>query len=184
MIGGLKLNMENNEIMKEKSARIVRLDKTNCAFSQKNGFLTLALNDDGEEKTYDRVFVHRAFPHELLYQYISVLDDEKKEIGIIYDVADLTDESESLVRTEIDLKYYSPVIKEIKSVNERYGFSYWKVVLEDGRNKDITMQDTFKNILHTAEDTIVLVDVDGNRYTVKSVSALSARSYRKIELYL
>ena len=82
------------------------------------------------------------------------------------------------------MKYYSPVIKEIKSVNERYGFSYWKVVLEDGRNKDITMQDTFKNILHTADDTIVLVDVDGNRYTVKSVSALSARSYRKIELYL
>lgn len=172
--------MEQNEIMNEKSAQIVRLDKDNCSFNTKNGFLTLKVG----EKLYDRVFLHRAFPHEFLYQYISVLDDDKKEIGIIFDVSDLTEESESLVKTEIDLKYYSPVIKEIKSVKERYGFSYWKVILDDGRSKDITMQDTFKNILHTGEDSLVLVDVDGNRYTVKSVSALNSRSYRKIELYL
>ena len=58
------------------------------------------------------------------------------------------------------------------------------MILDDGRSNDITMQDTFKNILHTGEDSLVLVDVDGNRYTVKSVSALNSRSYRKIELYL
>lgn len=176
--------MENNEIMNEKSAQITRLAGEKCSFFEKNGFLSLALKDEGGEKTYDRVFLHRAFPHEFLYQYISVLDEEKKEIGIIYDVSDLDGESENLVRTEIDLKYYSPIIKEIKSVKERYGFSYWKVILDDGRNKEITMQDTFKNILHTGEDSIALVDVDGNRYTIKSVSKLNSRSYRKIELYL
>lgn len=176
--------MEQNKIMNEKSAQIVRLDKENCSFNEKNGFLALKVNEPEGEKLYDRVFLHRAFPHEFLYQYISVLDDDKKEIGIIFDISDLTEESEALVKTEIDLKYYSPVIKDIKSVKERYGFSYWKVILDDGRSKDITMQDTFKNILHTGEDSLVLVDVDGNRFTVKSVSALSSRSYRKIELYL
>ena len=176
--------MENNEIMNEKSARIVRLDKGNCTFRQKNGFLSLAVNEGDSERLYDRVFLHRAFPHELLYQYISVLDGDKKEIGIIYDIAELDTEAKDLVLTEIDLKYYSPIIREIKSVKERYGFSYWKVTLDDGRSKDITMQDTFKNILHTGEDSVMLVDVDGNRFTVKSVSALSSKSYRKIELYL
>ena len=57
-------------------------------------------------------------------------------------------------------------------------------MLEDGREVSFTMQDTFKNIIHTGEDSMILVDVDSNRYTVKSISSLSSKSYRKIELYL
>lgn len=173
-----------NEIMNEKSAQILRLDTGNATFEKKNGFLTLKLTSADGEKQYDRIFLHRAFPHELAFQYISVLNDEKKEIGIIYDVSEFGDEAQALLRTEIERKYYSPAIKEIKSVKERYGFSYWKVSLEDGRELNFTMQDTFKNIIHTGEDGMVLVDVDGNRFTVKSISALSPKSYRKIELYL
>ncbi len=176
--------MENNEIMNEQSAHILRLDKQNSRFESINGFLTLVLTQDGEEKGYDRVFLHRAFPHELLFQYISVLDEEKKEIGIIFDIDDLDADAKALIVDEIEKKYYSPVINEIKSLKERYGFSYWKVVLDDGRELSFTMQDTYKNILHTGEDSIMLIDVDSNRYTIKSISALSTKSYRKIELYL
>ncbi len=176
--------MENNEIMNEQSAHILRLDKQNSHFEEKNGFLTLLLTYNGEEKHFDRVFLHRAFPHELLFQYISVLNDEKKEIGIIYDIADFDDLSKDLIIHEIEKKYYSPIITEIKSLKERYGFSYWKVVLDDGREISFTMQDTYKNILHTGDDSIMLIDVDSNRFTVKSISGLSAKSYRKIELYL
>lgn len=173
-----------NEIMNEKSAQILRLDKNNARFEEKNGFLTLILTEESEEKSYDRIFLHRAFPHELEFQYISVLNEDKKEVGIIYDISDFDEAAQALLRTEIAKKYYSPVIKEIKSVKERYGFSYWKVSLEDGRELSFTMQDTFKNIIHTGEDSIVLVDVDSNRFTVRSISALSSKSYRKIELYL
>lgn len=173
-----------NKIMQEKSAQILRLDAINARFEVKNGFLALILTSDGEEKRYDRIFLHRIFPHELAFQYISVLNEDKKEIGIIYDVSDFDETAQGLIRTEIEKKYYSPAIKEIKSVKERYGFSYWKVSLEDGRELNFTMQDTFKNIIHTGEDSIVLVDVDSNRFTVKSISALSSKSYRKIELYL
>ncbi len=176
--------MENNEIMNEQSAHILRLDRNNTHFAEKNGFLSLAVITDGEEKRYARVFLHRAFPHEFLFQYISVLNDEKNEIGIIFDIKDLDEEAERLVRLEIEKKYYSPVIAEIKNVKERYGFSYWNVSTDDGRELNFTMQDTFKNILHVGEDSIMLVDVDTNRYTIKSISALSSKSYRRIELYL
>lgn len=174
----------SNEILNEKSAQILRLDANNAGFEEKNGFLALVLTVDGEEKRYDRIFLHRAFPHELAFQYISVLNEDKKEIGIIYDLSDFNETAQKFLRIEIEKKYYSPEIKEIKSVKERYGFSYWKVSLDDGRELNFTMQDTFKNIIHTGEDSIVLVDVDSNRYTVKSISALSSKSYRKIELYL
>lgn len=177
------ISMEN-EIMNEKSARIVRLDKNNSRFEEKNGFLALIFTDDGVEKRFDRIFLHRAFPHELPFKFISVLGEEKREIGLIYDIEDFDEDAIKLLKAEIERKYYSPVIKEIKSVKERYGFSYWKVSLDDGRDLSFTMQDTFKNILHTSDDSLMLIDVDNNRFTIASVSALSSKSYRKIELYL
>lgn len=177
--------MENkNEIMLEKAAQIIRLDKSNSRFEVKNRFLSLITKEDGEEKRYDRVFLHRTFPHELLWEYISVMGEENKEIGLIYNIEDFDEDTVALLRGEINRKYYSPVIAEIKSVKERYGFSYWKIIADDGRNISFTMQDTYRNIIHTGEDSVLLLDVDGNRFTIKSISDLDRKSYRRIEIYL
>ena len=182
------MNMEatdnKNELMLESAARIIRLDSTNTSFEMKNKFLSMTTTESGEEKVYDRVFLHRAFPHELLWEYISVTGSDNKEIGLIYSIEDFNEEISSVLKTEIERKYYSPVISEIQSVKERYGFSYWKVVFDDGRRLSFTMQDTFRNIIHTGEDCAMLIDVDGNRYTIKSISHLDRKSYRRIELYL
>ena len=178
-------SIENkSEILLEDAAKISRLDGNNASFEMKNGFLSLAVTVDSDKKSYDRVFLHRAFPHELLWEYISVTDEDSREIGIIYNIEDFADEDKSLIVTEIERKYYSPVIRTIDSLKERYGFSYWKVTGEDGRAFSFTMKDTFRNIIHTGEDSIILVDVDGNRYSIKSISELDRKSYRKIELYL
>ena len=40
----------NNEIMLEDAARIIRLDASNASFEMKNGFLTLTMTENGEEK--------------------------------------------------------------------------------------------------------------------------------------
>ena len=177
-------NKNNSEIMLEKAAKINRLDKDVSRFEMKNGFLSLITLEDGEEKRYDRIFLHRAFPHELLWEYISVTGDDSREIGIIYNVEDFDGESRDLIIKELERKYYSPVISSIQSVKERYGFSYWKVKGEDSRSFSFTMQDTYRNIIHTGDDSAILVDVDGNRYTIKSITELDRRSYRKIEIYL
>ena len=44
-------NENKNEIMLEKSARIIRLDGSNSSFEMKNGFLTMTVKEDGEEKS-------------------------------------------------------------------------------------------------------------------------------------
>ena len=173
-----------NEILNDASAKILRLDSNNARFASKNGFLCLEVTTDGAAVSYERVFLHRAFPYELPEQYVSVLQEENKEIGIIYDIADFDADAVELLRGELERKYYAPVLTEIKSVKERYGFSYWKAKDDSGRDISFTMKDTYKNIKHITGDEIVLVDVDGNRYAVKSVSSLSAKSYRRIELYL
>jgi len=175
---------QNNEIMLEKAARIIKLDKSNARFEIKNKFLVLTVKEDEEDKTYNKVFLHRAFPHELLWEYISVIGEDNKEIGLIYSIDDFDEDTVRILKTEIERKYYSPRITEIKYLKERYGFSYWRVDVEDGRHLSFTMQDTFRNIIRIGEDSAVLVDVNGNRYTIKSIVDLDRKSYRKIELYL
>lgn len=173
-----------NEVLLEKAARIIRLDTTNAKFEMKNKFLSLITTEDGEEKRYDRVFLHRDFPHEMLWEYISVTGEENKEIGLIYNIEDFDEKTVALLKTEIERKYYAPSISAIHNVKERYGFSYWKVTVKDGRELNFTMQDTFRNIIRIGEDRAMLVDVDGNRYTIDNITELDRKSYRRIELYL
>ena len=176
--------VSENKVVNEQSAGIKRLYAANCKFGMKNGFLCLELSDGQDVRSYERVFLHRAFPYELPDKYISVQEEENREVGIIYDISQFEESTEALLRRELERKYYSPNIKEIKSVKERYGFSYWKIIDESGKEMTFTVKDTFKSIKHTGDDSITVIDVDGNRFTVKSIRALSSKSYRKIELYL
>jgi hypothetical protein len=112
------------------------------------------------------------------------MGEDSKEVGLIYDIADFDGETAALLRTELERKYYAPTVASIDSLKERYGFSYWKVTLTDGRSLSFTMQDTFRNIVKRGEDSLILLDVDGNRFVIESVAALDRKSYRRIELYL
>ena len=167
------------------STEVKKIDKTNASFSMKNGFLSMTKKEEnGEEKVYDRVFLHRAFPFELLWEYISVLDPDQIEIGIIFNLDEFEGEAKELLVNELERKYYEPRIKTITSLKERYGFSYWGVVCEDGREVKFTMQDTFRNIIRVGDDRAILLDVDGNRFVIESIMGLDRKSHKKIELYM
>ena len=168
--------------IKSSGAEIIRLTPNNALFSENNGFVSLSLGE-GENKTfYNKVSLRRCFPFELKEEYISVLDEDGVELGLIYNLSDFNDAADILKR-EIERRYYEPEIDTIQSIKERYGFSYWKVTLSDKRKCEFTMQDTFRNIVR-AGDKAILLDVDGNRFVIKSLRLLDKRSFKKLELYL
>lgn len=166
------------------STEVKKIDKSNVYFSMKNGFLSMVKTENGEEKVYDRVFLHRNFPFELLWEYVSVLDADQIEIGIIFDISEFDGDQKELLVKELERKYYEPRIKSIVSLKERYGFSYWNVVCNDGRSVKFTMQDTFRNIIRVGDDRAILLDVDGNRFVIESIMGLDRKSHKKIELYM
>ena len=128
-----------------------------------------------------RAFLHRAFPFDKPYEYISV-SDENGEIGLIFDIKDFANCAD-IIKSELDSKYFAPKIQKIISVKERFGYSYWKVKCDRG-NIDFTVKDTFKSIIHVSQDRVFIMDVDTNRFEIESISALDRNSLRKIELYL
>lgn len=168
----------------EGTVGIKKLNSGNAKFFMKNMLLSMTLCENGEEKTFDRVFLHRDFPHELLWQYISVIGEDSAEIGLIENISLFDEETEKVLRTELERKYYMPSIVSVENVKERYGFSYWNVTLVDGRKVSFTMRDTFKNIVHAGNDKLVLNDVDGNRFVIESILKLDRKSYRKMEIYM
>ncbi len=156
----------------------VWLTPENAEFYLKNGFLYIKSAEKDQ-----RAFLCRQFPFEMLWEFISVLDDAQQEIGIIRRVADFAGEQEELLRTELSRRYYSPVIEEILHVKERYGFSYWKVKTHEGE-VSFTLHDTYRSIIRAGENRVILLDVDGNRFEIPQVDTLDRKSYKKIELYL
>ena len=170
--------------MENKDTAVISLTCENVSFRMENGFPALTYTKDGQNTDYPRVFFHRNFPFDMPWRYISVLDEDSKEIGIIFDLDSFDEKTTELIKTELDRKYYEPHIKTILSLKERYGFSYWKVITAEDREVSFTMQDTFRNIIRAGADKAILLDVDGNRFVIGSISALDRKSYRKIEIYL
>ena len=156
----------------------VWLTPENATFSQKNGFLYIRYGD-----TEQRAFLCRQFPFEMLWEFISVLDEEQNEIGIIRSLSLFDGEVHDLLTNELERRYYSPIIRRIFSMKERYGFSYWKVQTDEGE-VSFTLHDTFRSIIRAGEHRIILMDVDGNRFDIPDVRELDRKGYKKIELYL
>ena len=173
---------------------IMYITKDNAVFRREGDFLSLRVTLpestglDGEptggEKYYDRIYLHRSFPYEHPYKYISVLDSDNVEIGMIADINEFEDEAAEMLRRELERKYFAPVISKILSVKERYGYSYWEVIADDGRRMSFTMRDTFRSILKVTPEHVFLTDNDSNRYEIKNTEELDRKSYKRIELYL
>ena len=156
----------------------------NAVFEEKRGFISLTFRPaDGEEKTYERVKLQRNFPNSTPDEYLSVLDDEDNEICLVRNVSDLGEETAELLRREAARRYYVFTVKKILSVNQRYGYSYWKIESGDGV-REFTVRDTYRNFRKLGPDRAAVTDVDGNRYEIPSLEGLDRRSMKKIELYI
>ena len=169
---------QSTSLSREELTHTLWLTPENASFIRKNGLLWLRLN--GEEI---RVSLRRNFPLEELWSFLSVLNEKEEEVGMIRDLSLFGQEAQTLLRAELERRYYAPVILRILSLKERFGFSYWKVVTADGK-MEFTLRDTYKSLVRLDEKRIFVLDVDGNRFVIPDVTALDRKSYRKIELYL
>lgn len=187
---------------------VTYLNRDNCSFTEKNGFLGLRATidkredslweardessaepaDGKEEIALDRIFLARAFPFDKPFEYISVLDADKHEIGFIRSLAEDFDE-ETCVRLmrELEEAYYCPVIRRVLSLKTQRGISYWQVECDFGETA-FSLRDVYADMRKiegpNGEERLLLTDVHGNRYEIPDARALDRQSYRRIELYL
>ncbi|MBQ7897881.1 MAG: DUF1854 domain-containing protein [Clostridia bacterium] len=174
--------METKELTAiQQIAEINYITPENSSFKlTKNGFVVAKI---GNAEDFSRVFLSRAFPHDLPDEFISVSDSEQNELGIIRSVGDFDDESAKIIKAELERKYFSAKILKIVNVEEKFGNSTWTVETPQGM-RVMSLKDTFKSIIRIGEDRAVVIDEDANRYEIESLSKLDKASFRRIELYL
>lgn len=158
-----------------------RLNSKNCSFSlSEGGLLTARIPEISFE---GRAFLSRAFPFRTKDEYISVLNEDKEEIGMIRSLSEFDEETKALLDAELEKKYFAPRIQRIMKLSERFGSSFWDCETNLGP-LSFTVKDTNRSILRVSEDRVFVVDHDGCRYEIPSLAALDKKSLGKIEMYL
>ena len=160
------------------------LDTAEARFAfTEGGFLSLHYRD----KDYPRVSVRRALPLGMPNEYLSLADAEGKEIAILRDLTSLDSSQRKLVEEELNRRYYSPAILDVKSVKDQLGYVYFELTVKGTGAPTARMcavKDVNKNIRMLNDDDVIMFDVDGNRYRIPSLKALSAKSRKRLEPYL
>ena len=150
-----------------------------CVFFETEGGFTGA-EINGEK--HARVILKRALPYAAPADYICITDTERNELGIIERIGDFSPEQQKLIEKELSLRYFMPVVSEIHAIKEKMGHFYFDVTA-NGVKKSFTVKDLSKNV-RTHGKNVDITDIDGNRYRIEDLAAISKRSRRKLEPYL
>jgi len=141
-----------------------------------------------KERDYRHITLRRALPIGKPSEYISVADHENKEIGILKSLAVLEGEQLQIVTKELDNRYYCPDIIEIKSIKDKLGYVYMELLLshngEQEYTKSCAVKDVSRNIRALGENSVLIFDVDGNRYIVRALDKLDKKSMKRLDPFM
>lgn len=168
----------------------VALSPDNARFSLgAGGLLSMTLTrPDGSSEQFERVVPVRAFPITDPDCFICIREPDGKkgrgeEIGMIDRLADFDEQSQELILSELDRRYFTPVVKRIHSLHEKYGYLYLDVTTDAGRSEFI-MSNPSSSFRALEDGRVFMYDIDGNCFCVPSPDALDKTSLKKIEIYL
>ena len=169
----------------------IDLTTENAWFKRSGGDLISLkiINDKGEEEEFERVVVLRSFPVTNPDEFLSVREPDSKkqgrgkEIGMIRRITDFDDDTQALLREELDRRYFTPEISKISSVKDKFGYLYFDVATTAG-NVTFVLNNPFSNIRILEDGRILINDIDGNVFGISDPAKLDAASLKKIEIYL
>ncbi|NMP36870.1 MAG: DUF1854 domain-containing protein [Clostridiales bacterium] len=150
-----------------------------CFYTNPHGFIALRLNG----KDYPRVKLTRAYPYTEPFAYIGIEETDDKEIGMLKNAEELPAEQFSLVRKELESRYFCPVITEVLSFKEKMGHFYFEVKIGEHKT-NFAVRDISRNVRTLPDGTTLIFDMDGNRYSIPDLEKIDSKNRRKIEPFL
>lgn len=181
----LNLQEFDEEALKRESEELLEmrfLTRENARFSRTDGgFVALKYG----EKEYARVGVYLTFPLTEPEEYISIreADEKAKEIGIIEKLSQLDKDQQDMIREQIKLRYFMPVITKVLDIKDEYGYAYWNVTTSFGACR-FTTRMSGDAVIFLGESRMMVTDIDGNRYEIPDFYQLSVAERKKLDLFI
>lgn len=181
----LDLQEFDEEALKKESEEVLEmrfLNRENATFARtQGGFLSLKTG----EKEYERVGVYLTFPLTNPDEFISVreADEKAKEIGLVRALTDLKPEEREMIREQVRLRYFMPVIRKVMDVKDEYGYAYWHVMTDFGACRFTTHMGG-DAVVNLSDARYQVTDIDGNRYEIPDLYGLTVMERKKLDLFI
>lgn len=188
----LDLQEFDEEALKKESDDLLKmrfLTSENASFTRtEGGFVALKVTNKEEEeqnKEYDRVGIYLTFPLTNPEEFISIreADEKAKEIGMIEKLSQLDKDQQDMIREQIRLRYFMPVITKVLDVKDEYGYAYWHVMTNFGACR-FTTQMSGDAVVTLSESRLLVTDIDSNRYEIPDFYQLSIGERKKLDLFI
>ena len=160
------------------AAGLPRLGPDRVRFERTAGYLVRAVLADGD--SHQPVDFYRAFPYSAPDELIALRDGSGTELGLLAPLAEFPAAEQAIVQEELYRRYFAPRIVTVDSLDERFGQSHWRVTTDAGPAR-FTVQNEHANLRDLPDGTLLLIDVDGNRYRLAPRAELEPRIRRKLE---
>ena len=156
------------------------LDTSKISISR-NAFAELVVQLQ-DEATHTKVEPVRSFPLSETVRFITLLDSEGNEIGIVEDARKLAPQSRDVLIEELEKRYFMPKITKINSLDGHFGVTQWDVETTQG-NVEFGMRTRY-DIVTLGSGRILIKDADGNRYEIENYNKLDQKSYTLLQSQL
>lgn len=125
----------------------------------------------------------RLFPVSKPNVYISLLDKDGLERGLIRDIAELDESSLAVIEESLNDYYLVPKIIKILFITEKSGTIRWAVITERGE-KLFDVRNRNHDIRVSKDGKVRVRDSDDNRYEIDDYHLLDSRSRSRLIPYL
>lgn len=117
----------------------------------------------------------RLFPLSGLRRYITLLDEDQKEVAVIRNLDTLMPDSRKAVEDCLDEYYMIPKISKFLDRTEKYGILKYRVETNLGE-RQFEIRNRQHDIKALFDGRILIRDADDNRYEVPDISKLDRKS--------
>ena len=127
----------------------------------------------------------RLFPFSDENRFISIREygNGDREIGIIEDLAELSAETREILEKQLELRYFTPIIKKIYSIKDEYGYAYFHVLTDKGECR-FSINMGSNAVTKLSDSRLLINDVDENRFEIRDVEQLTQKEKRMLDLFL
>jgi len=122
----------------------------------------------------------KMFPLSNPDRYVSILDSNGDEVGILYELRQLDAESRREIELEFRNRYFVPIIEKINSIRIEFGIAYWEVDTDKGPT-EFVVHGLRDNVVEISHHRYIIQDVDANRFEIPDLSKLDAKSQLLME---
>lgn len=137
---------------------------------------------DASGKTYTNINVIPMFPLTAPECGVSILDQEFEELLCIGSLSELSKEASELLKQELKLREFVPVIQRVISVSGKTEPCEWLVETNHGITSFVLNAE--EDVHRVSNQAVNIIDANGMRFRVEDLGTLDRRSRAFIEWYV